>query len=90
MHASHSLELATGYLSEKYANEYANMSTLYFDSFKRKSRVVTFLQLYIDLSVLINHFVLEVPSSTSAKLSDYRVTITEHINIEVDVGAGLV
>ena len=62
-----------------------NNSTLCFHNFEKKPRVVALSQLHVNFLILDYHFVLQVPSSASTKLSDDGIAVAEEVDVEVGV-----
>lgn len=50
---------------------------------------VLLVRLHLNLLIGIEHLVLEIPTGSSAKLSDNRVAVAEEVNVKVDVVNGL-
>ena len=63
----------------------ATNSTLCLDNIKRKARLVALVQLHVNLLVLKDHLVLQIPSSTPAELCDDCIAVAEEVDVEVGV-----
>lgn len=63
----------------------ATNSTLCLDNLERKPRLVALFQLHVNLIVLEDHLVLQIPSSTPAELCDDCITVAEEVDVKVGV-----
>ena len=64
-------------------------STLCFDNFKGKPRLVALFQLHVDFLIMDYHLVLQVPPCAPTELGDDGVAIAEEVDVEVGMGTRL-
>ncbi len=67
----------------------ATKSTLCLDNFEGEPRVVALFQLHVNLLVMDNHLVLQVPSGASTELGDDSIAVAEEVDVEVGMRARL-
>jgi hypothetical protein len=49
------------------------------------ARLVTILELHVDFLALRNHFMFQLPVQPTAELSHDNITVTEQVEVKVDM-----